>query len=194
MRRWGGQPEIHLDAKELSTDLKSGRRYFVGSGTDMFAEDVPASWISDVLRHCMNYTDNTYLFQSKNPLRFKTVHSQFGFPEHTVLATTIETNRKYPQMGKVPTPRKRAEAMYHLFILGYPTMVTIEPIMDFDVKELVNLVRWAKPGQVNIGADSKGHSLPEPSQEKIDILLKELRSFVKTVYLKPNLRRLYISF
>jgi len=34
---------------ELNTDLGCGRSIFIGSSTDMFAEDIPSEWIARVL-------------------------------------------------------------------------------------------------------------------------------------------------
>ena len=69
-------------------------------------------------------------------------------------------------------------------------MVTIEPIMDFDVGELTDQIRQCRPEWVNIGADSKGHNLPEPPAEKIRALIEELGKFTE-VKLKANLKRLF---
>ena len=68
-------------------------------------------------------------------------------------------------------------------------MVTIEPIIDFDLNIIVDWIKRIKPKWVNIGADSKGHKLPEPSKEKIEALIKELKKFTE-VRIKPNLNRL----
>ena len=38
---------------------------------------------------------------------------------------------------------------------GIKTYVIIEPIMDFDLEELVALIKLFNPEQVNIGKDSK---------------------------------------
>ena len=35
------------------------------------------------------------------------------------------------------------------------TMVTVEPIMDFDTDEFVELIRRCKPRWINIGKDEK---------------------------------------
>ena len=68
-------------------------------------------------------------------------------------------------------------------------MVTIEPILNFDLKEFIEIIKWSDPVQVNIGADSKGHNLIEPSKKKILKLISELEKFTK-VHLKENLNRL----
>jgi hypothetical protein len=69
-------------------------------------------------------------------------------------------------------------------------MITIEPIMDFDVMTFSEMILSCEPEQVNIGADSGNNRLPEPSPEKIAALIKALRPFTK-VHLKSNLKRLY---
>lgn len=137
MKRFGEQKPLRLDCKEFKTDLGKNNFIFVGSSCDMWADDVPADWILDTLAHCRHYDyDNTYLFQSKNP------HRMGGFrnliPAFSVLGTTIETNRDYPkEMGFSPRPKQRAVAIGRLGAY-FRTMVTIEPIMDFSVKQYRN--------------------------------------------------------
>ena len=178
------QSELHFDEKELKTDLGEGNFIFVGSSCDMFAQKISPFWISKVLDHCKKYPKNKYLFQTKNPIRLMS-HID-DFPENSMLGTTIETNRDYPIYDKSVSPvRERAKAMSMIF---GKLMVTIEPIMDFDLKELVFLIQAIEPDFVNIGADSKGHNLPEPSWDKVQKLIKELEKFTK-VNLKDNLKR-----
>lgn len=185
MHRWGKQKPLHFDEKELRTDLGSGNFIFIGSSCDMFASDIPAEWIYLTLNHCKQF-DNTYLFQSKNPLRF---HEFFDyFPKKTRLCTTIETNRYIKEvMRNSPSPVAR---MIQMSMIGfYPKYVTIEPIMDFDLSDMVRYIRECEPEQVNIGADSGNNNLPEPSAEKINSLISELQKFTK-IDRKINLKRL----
>ncbi len=183
------QPLIHLDEQELRTDLGKDNFIFVGSSCDMWAHQIPEEWIDKTLAHCREYPDNKYLFQSKNPARFYRYKNDF--PPKIVLATTIETNRHYREMGQTPTPTYRAIAMslYKSFAFSVETMITIEPIMDFDLEEMVDLIKIAKPDWINIGADSKGHDLPEPSKEKLEDLIESLSGMV-TIKKKSNLARL----
>ncbi len=51
------------------------------------------------------------------------------------------------------------------------------------------MIKLIKPDWVNIGADSKGHNMPEPSKEKILALVKELEKFTE-IKNKNNLQRL----
>lgn len=180
------QNKLRFDEKILKDNLGKDNFIFVGSSTDMWAVDVPEDWILKVLKKCNNHS-NKYLFQSKNPERFISLWRHI--PGQSVLGTTIETNRCYKEMGKAPDVKLRASSMRELKQLGFETMITIEPIMDFDLKEFVGLIKLANPTWVNIGADSKKHNLPEPSMGNIIKLVAELVKFTE-IRKKSNLVRL----
>ncbi|HDY88120.1 MAG TPA: DUF5131 family protein [bacterium] len=185
VKRWGKQPPLHIDEKDLMTNLGEGNFIFVGHTIDLFAEDVPAGWIIKVLIQC-RYYNNKYLLQSKNPRRIIDYINRL--PSDVLLGTTIETNRDIIE-SKAPTVLQRAHALNELSALGYSTMVTIEPIFDFDLDELLDLIVYATPEWVNIGADSKGHGLPEPPKEKVKELIRELEKYTQ-IKLKGNLKRI----
>lgn len=187
---WKSVKQI-LCEKTLADNLGKGNYIFVGSSTDMFAEDVPEKWISAVLSHCNMFPDNTYLFQSKNPERFMEFNKMF--PKKTVLGTTIETDDEnlIADISKAPSIQSRVSFMTFAktFVPKKEIMVTIEPILDFRLYPFIRLLKLIKPDWINIGADSKGKKLPEPSREKVDKLIKELERFTK-VNQKSNLKRL----
>lgn len=186
MKRWGKLRDVRLDESELKTDLGEGNYIFVGSSCDMFAETMRNGWILDTLIHCSMYSKNKYLFQTKNPGLINVFSHML--PQQSVICTTIETNRIYPEMGEAPPPFERSRAMNGISVF-HKTYVTIEPIMDFDLKELLHLVIMCNPQQVNIGADSGGNKLSEPKPEKIRKLINELEIFT-VVKQKKNLKRL----
>ena len=174
------QGELHFDEKEMKTNLGEGNFIFVGSSCDMFADDVKGEWILKVLDHCRKYPKNTYLFQTKKPKNMKRYIEIF--PKNTIFGTTIESNRDY-KLSKVSIPDR-----FHISF--FPRrMITLEPLMDFDLDMFVALIRGVNPEWVNIGADSKGHNLPEPSWEKVQELIKELKKFTE-IKIKSNLNRL----
>lgn len=182
VKRWGPLNPVRLDKKELRTKLGNGNFIFVGSSNDMFASAVPTEWIQCTLDHC-NKFDNQYLFQTKNPVRLL----DFQLPENSVVCTPIETNRFYPEiMNNSPKPIIRAKAMSGI---KHPKYVTIEPILDFDLDEMIDLIKMCNPVQVNIGADSGNHRLPEPSMEKVLQLIVGLEKFT-LVKRKKNLKRI----
>lgn len=187
MQKWGKQKPLRLDEKEFKTDLGSGNYIFVGSSCDMFNKEIPNAWIKRILEYC-DIFNNRYLFQSKNPERFLEFSGMF--PKKTVLCTTIETNRFYPQiMNNSPKPKMRSFYMGHDLLAGYDKYVTIEPIMDFDLSSMVPTILECKPVQVNIGADTGYNNLPEPEPQKVVDLIIELKKHT-TVHEKSNLSRI----
>lgn len=182
MKRWGKQKPLHFDESELKTDLGKGNFVFVGSSCDLFAELIPSEWIEKTLVHCGRF-DNKYLLQTKNPNGL----SGYNLPENFSICTTIETNRRYPQMEQSPVPEMRANSMYG--INRNKKYVTIEPIMDFDLKDMVEMIKVCNPVQVNVGADSGNNLLPEPPKDKLLALIDELKKFT-VIDRKTNLGRL----
>ena len=184
MKKWGAQNPVKFDKKELKTNLGEGNFIFVGSSCDMWADDIPDEWIKQTLEYCSKF-DNNYLFQTKKPDNFM----DFELPKKSVVCTTIESDSYYPQiMRNSPEPIQRSIAMQELSRF-YDTYVTIEPIMDFNLEHFVKMIKRCNPKQVNIGADSGGNGLPEPSQESVLQLVEELQRFTH-IHSKSNLERI----
>ena len=181
IKRWGKLNPIRFDNNELKTDLGNGNFIFVGSSCDMWAKNIPDEWIKETLNHCSKY-DNSYLFQTKNPENIR----RDLIPNSSV-CVTLETNRHFPEiMNNCPTPEQRVEQMK---LIKHPLYITIEPLMDFDTPEFVEMLKSCEPIQVNIGADSGGNKLPEPPKEKVLELVNELQKFT-TIHNKANLKRI----
>jgi hypothetical protein len=174
------QTALRLDEKALTDDL-GGKFVFVGSSTDMWAKEVPYEWIQKVLYH-VRYMKAVCLFQSKNPARF----IDYAFPQDTILGTTIESNRYYPEISKAPAPMERKLALHYL---ANPVIVSIEPILDFDLDVFTQWIKEIKPKFVSIGADSGNNHLPEPPASKIKALIGELQGITQ-VKIKDNLKRI----
>jgi hypothetical protein len=127
------------------------------------------------------------MFQSKNPRRILQYIDLGLITERNIICSTIETNRHYVDiMNNSPLPIMRSAFMQAIELDKY---ITIEPILDFDISEMVKLILKVKPKQVNIGADIGKNNLPEPSREKI-LQLRDILSCHTKVYLKSNLKRL----
>jgi len=182
--------EPRLTEYEFNTNLGYGRSIFIGSSTDMFAENIPSEWIARVLDYCYQNSNmllpNAYLLQSKNPKRFLEFINH-PIMKRVVFCTTIETNRFYPKiMNNTPKIKERVEAMEEIASLGRSTMVTAEPLMQFDREEMVSFIRRCSPKLVNIGRNScRKIVLPEPTKKDVQQLIVELKSFTK-VNVKDN--------
>ena len=178
---------------EFKRNLDEAKVLFVGSSIDMFTKDVPDAFIMRVLNHCALFNESrpekghiVYLFQSKNPARILQFANHPAL-EHAVVATTLETNRYDTEiMGHAPTIDERASAMGKIAEMGIYTMVTAEPLMDFDKEEFVELIKRCKPRRVNIGRNStRNIVLPEPTADKVKDLVSTLREFTR-VHIKNN--------
>jgi protein gp37 len=180
-----GLGELILDEKCLKDNLGEGNTVFVGSSTDMWADKVPDAWIYKVIYRCFEHPKNTYLFQTKNPARFVR-HASIIPKTGCILGTTIETNREDIIRSTAPDIRRRVLAMQSME--GWRKMVSIEPIMDFDVEEMIEMIKKIKPEFVSIGADSFHNKLIEPSAEKIS-KLKEGLALLSGIKVKSNLQR-----
>ena len=187
---------LRIDKDSLNDDFGTGKFIFVGSGVDLFANDIPEEWINRVLDKCHQDNNdlfgvrNRFLFQSKNPSRMLQFIDHPVF-QSSVVCTTIESNRYYPSiMNHAPHIEERALAMSEIANRGMETYLTIESIMAFDREELVRLIRMCRPTQVNIGANTYTKiRIPEPTREEIFDLVNEIMDECK-VELKDNLNRI----
>ena len=101
--------------------------------------------------------------QSKNPATFARVK----WPVNVVLGKTIETNRDAlcRAISKAPPPSRRL--LDFLAIDHRSKMVTIEPVMAFDMDVMVDWMGKLNPCLIWLGFDTKGCGLPEPTMEQV---------------------------
>ncbi len=196
------QGPLRLIENELKVHYGSGKTIFIEHCNDLFAGAVPNEFIIRILLHCQEYPQNTYVFQTKNPARYREFIPYF--PRESIFGTTIETNRTQTtepsicHISNAPTPWARYMELKTLLavllrceFIHSRTFVTIEPVLDFDVDELARWIVELCPTFFNLGADSKHHNLPEPSQAKIGELVSALKEAGIEVRLKENLKRLF---
>jgi hypothetical protein len=169
-----------------------------GEGKTIFVEpmhDIATCTREDRVRifhHCATWPTNVYVFQSKDPVCFWKVERVLDASQ-VIFGTTIETNRweGLKIISQAPEPIKRADTLEGLKReTALATYVTIEPIMDFDLEEMQDLILRANPSFINIGADSKGYNLPEPSADKVRVLITWIRREKIELKLKSNLKRI----
>lgn len=181
-----------LRLEKVFPRMGSGKTWFVGHMTDLFARAVPGEFILRILGHCREWPGNQYVFQTKNPARY--LEFLPAFPTSTMLGTTVESDKNDTDcdISFAPPVSERIEAMWNLWRMNFPgeTFFTVEPVMDFNLVEFVEMIVSAHADFVNIGADSKRNRLPEPGGEKVRLLISDLESRGVTVRQKPNLKRL----
>lgn len=178
--------DLRFVEKEMDTQLGIGKKIFIGSSTDMFANDVPMEWITEVLKKCRKNPNNQYFFQTKNPIRL--LSFPFAFPQDDLMVgVTIESNRDY-KYSKAPKIEDRIYGLKELSKYFFPIMISIEPILDFDLIQFIGILDAIRPVFVSIGADSKDHNLLEPPPDKLRAFIKYL-GFLE-LKLKNNLKRI----
>jgi DNA repair photolyase len=192
LKKYEGSP--FLDERWFKTNLaipEQDKVVFIQSCGDLFAYGIDQTWIWRILGYIKKFPETTFLLQTKNPESF----FEFNIPQNCILGTTIETNRNYG-MTKAPNPKERYYVFFELKnqrnLEGdkvYRLMVSIEPVMDFDLDELVFWLQEIDPEFVSIGADSAKHGLPEPEPQKLRELIEMLQKFTE-VRQKKNLSRL----
>jgi hypothetical protein len=197
------QGPLRLIKKEFAVQYGTGKTIFIENCNDLFADAVPDLYIEEILSHCLRYPDNTYVFQTKNPVRYidlaiknktwacdpfnRVTLAGTCFPENSLFGCTIETTKMIRKLSNAPDPYDR---VYPMKLLRGRKFITIEPILDFDVDILASWMDQIRPEFVNIGADSKSHNLPEPSADKIQTLIEKLTGYGIEIREKHNLERL----
>ena len=73
---------------------------------------------------------------------------------------------------------------------GERLFVTVEPILECDIRVLVHWIKHIYPEFVNIGADSKGTGMKEPTGHQVEFLIDCLNLIEVEIRQKSNLDRL----
>lgn len=140
--------------------------------------------VNAIHEHNNRCPHKTYYFQSKKPRYFDQFNPEF-FPGNAIMLTTLETNRDtgYGRISNAPLPTDR----YKQFLnLQFPRkVVTIEPVMDFDLDVFTSWIKNINPEYVWLGYNSKPNSvkLPEPSSDKfVAFATNLLNSGIKVNY------------
>jgi len=175
----------------LNDNLGSGKKIFCCSSGDAWGDWVLPERRSDMLKHCRKYSDNTYMYLSKNSGNYLLHHGEF--PPDCILGVTVETNRTISQrISKAPLIGDRLNDLMtvKLFADHVKLMMSIEPVMDFDLPIFLEAIGVVSPDLVYIGADTGRNKLPEPSSDKVLALIDGMEALGIKVHQKSNLKRL----
>jgi DNA repair photolyase len=163
-----------LNETEFRSKFGRGDLIFVSDMGDMFGDFTPDEWIKQVLDHIRSFPDADFLFMTKNPKRYLKLLPYM--PKNAILGATIETNiDEIVQTDKVsnaPLPSERYEAMKALD--WDRKIVSIEPVLDFDLKTFTKWIDEINPFIVYVGYDNYCHKLREPTLKLTTELLNKL--------------------
>ncbi len=186
--------EPGLAERELSKGFKPGEWVFVGYMGDVACQ--PDRNVDLVMERIRNMPEVNFYFQSKSPQIFVDWITRSGGafpPPNVTFGTTLETNRQTGAVSKAPPPIARFEAMVILRNMGWRLMVSVEPVMDFDLTTLAFWLLYLEPDYIFLGADNYNNGLPEPSSDKLRSLISAIKSLPNpgtTLIQKPGLERL----
>lgn len=181
--RYKDWPKPHFNPEVLGQKFKPGEFIFVAYMGDIaFCSPVD---FQTILARIAEFPETDFLLMSKNPKWFGGWRQ--SYTPNVVLGTTLETNRDY-RFSTAPTPAMRT---FHLERTRHPRkMVSIEPVMDFELEALVGMVERIRPEIIEVGADNYHHHLPEPPAWKLQHLFRFLFDMCPRVIQKEGLERL----
>lgn len=181
---------VRLVDRELKKRFRADDVVFVCSCNDLFANGVPSD-MARVVIDAAKMSNATFLWQTKNPDNI--IPHVYSLPEKSIIGTTYESNLNW--YGAKPSPVERMDGMMTIARLSprLKRMVTMEPIKDFILDQVLNDMGRVSPEWINIGAETKGGTTevaPEPAPSRVARLIKELRAAGFEVREKSNLSRL----
>jgi len=159
--------------------------FVAGTGDLSFATyEQMMNIIRTVNKDSRKHPDRLYYYQSKNPIIFEPFLDELN--PQSILVTTLETNRGqgYEKVSKAIAPPERWR---DFMSLDYPRkIITIEPILDFDVEPFYRNIEAVNPEKIYIGYNSKPTRvrLEEPHPNKTWQLIHMLRDMGFEVELK----------
>jgi len=173
--------EPHEHPQRLEGTLpRTGFGEFIFTCSNGDVSFCPTPYLEQIADRCRRDLERTFLIQSKNPATFDRVE----WPRNVMLGTTIETNRDElcRDISKAPPPSVRYRDF--LAIDHQPKMVTIEPVMQFDLEVMDEWMTELNPRLIWLGYDTKGCGLPEPSIDEFRELHWRLSALGIPVVLK----------
>lgn len=151
-----------LNEAEFRSKFGKGDLVFVSDMGDLFGDFIPDEWIARVLDKISGYPEADFLLMTKNPQRYhEFLHCM---PKNAILGVTIETNNdEIVQIDKVSTAPLPSERYNFMKNIDWDRkLVSIEPILDFDLNPFKQWIEDIYPFLVYVGYDNYGHKLREP--------------------------------
>lgn len=163
-----------LNESEFRNKFTKGDLIFVSDMGDMFADLILDKWILQVFDHVKKYPEALFLFMTKNPARY--IKLLRYIPDNSILGATIETTYdeivRTDKISVAPLPSQRYEAMRDLD--WKRKLISIEPILDFDLSTFLRWIKEISPYIVYIGYDNYIHKLREPILKQTEKLIAGL--------------------
>lgn len=187
------EKRLDLESSYTKSKFKESTIFVCGISDIFFATAEYMKKIFKIMREDKK-DDRLWFIQSKNPKCFGQYLKLL--PQNTYLLTTLETNRgqDYDKVSQAPVPSQRFKDF--MALKWNNKIVTVEPIMDFDMDTFVNWITSIKPKAVFIGYNSHPTTVPlqEPDMEKTLDLIVALKNKGIRVLLKKMRKMAYRDF
>jgi DNA repair photolyase len=158
---------------------------FVCDMTDLFGHWVPTEIIQQIFI-AISSSPAKFLLLTKNPERYRQLISiGVAIPQNCVLGCTVESDVDHLSSGM--QERARLMVMMELRLMGYPIMLSVEPIMAF-TNRFLKMILDVKPMLMAVGYDNYSNGLVEPPLAETLAFIAWAEASGITVYRK-TLRR-----
>lgn len=132
--------------------------------------------MQQILEQVALHPDRQYFMQTKDPRWLL----DYEYPDNLWIGITLETNRDegYEQFSNAPKPSVRVEAVREWIECERNLhSITIEPIMKFDLNDLMGMIVTLSPDIIYLGYNSKPKhcALPEPTLAETRTLIKAIK-------------------
>jgi hypothetical protein len=177
----GFRPTFH--PKEMNKKFNPNLFYFISSMGDIaFAKN---DELQQIINKIKENPQTNFLLCTKDP----TIYLPLEDLKNIYFGTTLETNRDITKLySKAPLTSERYRIIEYLKVTN--KLISIEPIMDFDLDIFSEWILNINPKIVEVGADNYRNGLIEPSSDKIKALIKSMESVGIEVICKDGLHRL----
>lgn len=168
------EPHAHLEVLDRKPPTTKAGQFITMSlnGDVAFASDEE---LRKMLEYCNEWSDRTFMMQSKDPSTFLKFNGLIS--DNMIIGSTIESDINY----KISSAPKTVQRNASMKLLDCRKMVTIEPILTFNLHKMYEWMFLIDPEVIYIGYDSKNNNLPEPTLNETTALIDMLRDSGFTV-------------
>ena len=161
-------PIPYFYEKNLEKIYGDGKFVFVCDCIDIFHPYIPDWIIRRVLEWIGRCNRAMFLLLTKNPRRFFDFKDEI--PVNVCLGVTVESNINY-KYGSSPPQDERLKVFADLAndvqLFQYARLISVEPVMGFDLDSFYWNIRFCLPDCVVIGYDNHNSKLVEPYEKDV---------------------------
>lgn len=172
-----------LIEKELK-EYPDGSVVFIQDMGDIGDPLIPFDVTDKIFIYIADHPKVDYLLLTKNPSFYNRKLDIMADLKNIIFGVTVETNNFInPKISRAPSPMTRILAMdlLHRRLPDARFLVSIEPILDFNLDSFTTNIARLKPWRVAVGYDNHPDLhpevlLPEPSLAKTERLISALEA------------------